>query len=161
MTDVYNRFCQNQNRKTFAIGCSMGANLLANLVGHQGEACFLNAVCIFQAPMKLWEVEPFIRLSAFGIYNTGLGSNLNSLMLRHIDVLNEHFKHNINIDIREYIRTVRPSILQFDSDITCPSFGYVSRAEYYDKAASCHRIPMIKVPCFFMNALDDPILGPT
>ena len=159
MTAIYDKFCKNQNRKAFAVGCSMGANILANLVGHQGDDCFLEAACLVQAPMKMWEIETFIQNSACGLYNSHLGKNLNSVITRHQSVLNDHFKANINIDIPEYVRTVKPSIITFDEKITCPCFGYASRAEYYDKASCCHRIPSIKIPCFFMNALDDPVLG--
>ena len=61
--------------------------------------------------MKLWETEPFIRSSAYGLYDSGLGRNLNSVLLRHVNTLNDHFRENINIDIREYVRNVKPSIL--------------------------------------------------
>ena len=46
----------------------------------------------------------------------------------------------------------------FDDKITAPFFGYKNRDDYYDKASCFHRIPDIKVPTLFMNALDDPIV---
>ena len=33
MTYVFDKYCRDQNRKAFAVGCSMGANILANLLG--------------------------------------------------------------------------------------------------------------------------------
>ena len=51
------------------------------------------------------------------------------------------------------------SILEIDDKITAPMFGWKDRNDYYTKAACYHRIPSIKVPCFFINALDDPIIG--
>ena len=50
-------------------------------------------------------------------------------------------------------------ILKFDNDITAPLFGWKNRADYYQKASCYHRIPMIKVPTLFLNAIDDPIIG--
>ena len=34
-------------RKMMAVGCSMGAGILANILGNEGENCFLEAACIF------------------------------------------------------------------------------------------------------------------
>ena len=39
------------------------------------------------------------------------------------------------------------------------AFGYESRDDYYRKSACVHRIPGISIPCFFLNALDDPIVS--
>ena len=62
------------------MGCSMGASILANLVGHQGSNCFLDAVCMVQAPIKLWECAPVIEKSFFGLYDSALGSSLNGIL---------------------------------------------------------------------------------
>ena len=43
MTYVYNKYCRDQRRKTMAVGTSMGANILANLIGHTGDECFLDS----------------------------------------------------------------------------------------------------------------------
>ena len=38
-------------------------------------------------------------------------------------------------------------------------WGFKDREDYYRKASCMHRIPQIKIPTFFMNALDDPIVN--
>ena len=50
MTHVYNKYCKNKDRKVFAVGSSMGAQILTNLIGHAGEECFLDAAFITHAP---------------------------------------------------------------------------------------------------------------
>ena len=62
------------------------------------------------------------------------------------------------MDIKEWLEK-KPDILAFDNDITAPIFGWKDRNDYYEKAACYHRIPSIKIPTFFMNAKDDPIIG--
>ena len=52
-----------------------------------------------------------------------------------------------------------PSLLEFDDKITAPLFGFKDRDDYYSKAGCSNRIPLIKRPTFFMNALDDPVIG--
>ena len=46
MNYVYEQYCKKWNRKVFAIGCSMGANLLANALGDQGDLSFIEAACV-------------------------------------------------------------------------------------------------------------------
>lgn len=46
MRYVYDKYCRDSDRKVFAIGGSMGANILANLIGHEGKDCFIDAAFI-------------------------------------------------------------------------------------------------------------------
>jgi predicted alpha/beta-fold hydrolase len=50
-------------------------------------------------------------------------------------------------------------VLDIDNNITAPLFGWKDRDEYYRTSACYHRIPSIKVPSLFLNAIDDPIIG--
>lgn len=160
MTHVYNKHCRGKERQAFAVGCSMGANILANLMGHEGDGCCLDAACILAAPMKKWECQEGLRTGLYGAYNYFLGGNLNRVLLRHEPVLRDHFKERLGMDIIDFVNgPSRPSILDFDNLITAPYFGYADREDYYRKAACYHRIPHIRKPVFFMNALDDPIVG--
>ena len=53
MAHVYHNF--GYDRKCFALGLSMGANILANMLGHLGDECFLDGACAVAAPIKKWE----------------------------------------------------------------------------------------------------------
>ena len=52
------------------------------------------------------------------------------------------------------------SIKEIEENINRAMQGVKTTEEFYDKISSAHRIPMIKTPTFFLNSLDDPILGP-
>ena len=52
-----------------------------------------------------------------------------------------------------------PSLLALDDQVIAPFYGFKDRDDYYYQAACFHRIPDIRRPTFFMNALDDPIIG--
>ena len=43
MKYVYEKYCRPHNKKAFAMGCSMGAGILGNLLGHEGANTFLEA----------------------------------------------------------------------------------------------------------------------
>ena len=79
-------------------------------------------------------------------------------MLKHEPTFRDHFKEQLGFDLKERIESTKPSLLNFDDTITAPFFGYEDREDYYNKASCVHRIPNIRIPTLFMNALDDPIV---
>lgn len=47
MTYLFNKYCKPTGRKAYAVGVSMGANILGNLLGFTGKNCFLDgAFCV-------------------------------------------------------------------------------------------------------------------
>lgn len=50
-------------------------------------------------------------------------------------------------------------MIDFDDKITSRLFGYDSVHDYYHKSCCNHKLVDIKVPTFFINALDDPVVG--
>ena len=159
MKYIYEKYCKPNDRKCFAIGCSMGANILANILGYEGTSSFITAACVVQAPIKKWKCAKAIKNNFYGIYNKALGQGINDIVLQHEPMLRDMVKEKTGLDIIETIQSKKPTVLQFDELFTAPIFGYDSQDDYYRKAACFHRIPNIAVPTFFMNAMDDPIVG--
>ena len=95
----------------------------------------------------------------YGAYDYFLGRSLNEVITRHEPVLREHFKNELDLDIKQILLDNPASILAFDDKLTAPTWGFADRADYYYKASCVHRIPEIKVPTLFMNALDDPVVS--
>ena len=129
----------------------MGGNLLANMVGHLENQCFLDAACIVAAPIKMWLAAKAIEKNLFGIYNKHLGKNLNKVLIEHEKVLQPLFSAKLDMKISRRVKEP-PNLLKFDNDITAPIFGWKDRIDYYNKASCYHRIPMIKIPTLFLNA---------
>ena len=50
------------------------------------------------------------------------------------------------------------TIYDFDEEVIAPLSGYSGRDEYYDAVSCGNNINKIRIPCFFLNALDDPII---
>ena len=74
-------------------------------------------------------------------------------------MLKQMYKEDLQIDLDHQFKTVRPTILWFDDKIKPPQFGFKDRSDYYNNASCYNRIPKIKVPTFFLNTLDDPVIG--
>jgi predicted alpha/beta-fold hydrolase len=100
MTYLYDKFCKDSGRVAFAAGCSLGGNVLANMVGRMEENCFLRGVFIIHAPIKQWECSHQLVRSMFGFYDRALGRNLNELMLKHEEILKDHLKETLRLDLR-------------------------------------------------------------
>lgn len=97
MTHVYNKY--KKDRKYFAIGCSMGGNILGNLLGYEGKNTFIEAACVVQAPIKNWECETSVRSALCGFYDRAFGMNIFNIYLENEPMLKNHVKSVTKIDI--------------------------------------------------------------
>ena len=61
----------------------MGANILANLLGYEGDDCFFEAACVFQAPINMPETGENLKTAFFGFYNKVLGKAVVSIAKEH------------------------------------------------------------------------------
>ena len=86
--------------------------------------------------------------------------------MRHEEIIGEQIEARADVKLREYYSVEeirrnpeRTNLLTVDDEVTSRFFGFKNRYDYYYNAACYHRIPHIRVPTIFMNALDDPIIG--
>jgi predicted alpha/beta-fold hydrolase len=86
-------------RRLFAIGFSLGANILCNYLGEEGADCELEAGILVGNPWNL-DVSNAILCNSFiglHIYQRGLASGLKKLFERNLEVLSQ----NPDIDVQE------------------------------------------------------------
>lgn len=103
MKAIHLRYCRN-GRKALAVGCSLGANILANIIGLWGDNCILEAAVCVQPPMKMWELVPAIKHNCYGIYNKAMGANLvTDMFSKHKSIMQPVLKR-LNMDIDEIIK---------------------------------------------------------
>lgn len=76
MNYIYDTYVKDQHKQVFAVGLSKGAHHLTNILGYEGEKCFLTAAFVIQCPMKLWETVSYVHTSLFGVYDYKLGLDL-------------------------------------------------------------------------------------
>ena len=93
MKYIYGKYAQGKDRKVFAIGFSMGANILANVLGHLGansdaHNLRIDGACVVQAPIRMQIACRALFESMGGFYNRRLGHNIKMLMLKHSEALN-------------------------------------------------------------------------
>ncbi|VVT50818.1 uncharacterized protein SAPINGB_P002890 [Magnusiomyces paraingens] len=164
-TEDIRRFVQilhkeQPGRRIYLIGFSLGASILANYLGQQGDlarddpANKIDGAIIVANPWDLAHSNQAMHSSYIGshVYSPVMTKNLVRLLKNHKDVLAQ----NPNFDYEK--RLSLKYIYDFDDAFTAPLFGFDSAKDYYRSASSVHRILGIRVPTVTINALDDPIV---
>ncbi|XP_002971512.2 embryogenesis-associated protein EMB8 [Selaginella moellendorffii] len=138
--------------RIYAVGWSLGANILVRYLGQEGENCILSGAVSLCNPFDLVVADEDFRKGFNNIYDKSLATSLRTIFRKHA-ALFEEIGGEYNIPLAANAKTVR----QFDEGLTRVSFGYRSVDEYYADASSSKSIEHVKVPLFCIQAANDPI----
>jgi predicted alpha/beta-fold hydrolase len=136
----------------FAVGWSLGANILTNFLGEEGEACKLSGAVAMCNPFDLNACDDALSRGFFGtVYSRSMAKNMRKLFAPHAHL----FAGLPGYDraLVENSRTVR----DFDEAVTRVTFGFPSVDAYYDASSSRRLIGDVRVPLLVIQAEDDPI----
>ncbi|KAG0378661.1 hypothetical protein BGX24_003186 [Mortierella sp. AD032] len=139
--------------KLMSVGFSLGANILMNYMGEEGDQCeFLGAMSVGN-PFDLMGTCLAIERGWLGskIYSPAMGGNLRRIFMKHT----KWFENSEIVDVDLVLRG--RSIRDFDDAVTRRVFKYRTVHEYYRMASSSQRLLDIKRPFLCLNALDDPV----
>jgi len=104
MNYIRDNYCKDERniikRKMFAIGCSLGGNLLTNLLGNLGEDCYLSAAFIIHSAPRIWEIEETISNSMYGRHDKNFGIKMKNLYKKHFDTLSGHYQKEKGINLK-------------------------------------------------------------
>ncbi|OQE43630.1 hypothetical protein PENCOP_c003G00288 [Penicillium coprophilum] len=144
---------QFPNRPLFGIGFSLGANILTNYLGEEGDACQLKAAVICASPWNL-EVSSMVLQSTWigkEVYSRTMGTSMKKLFEAHVDQVSK----NPRIEV-DTIRNIT-YLHEFDRALQCPTWGYPTEGSYYRDATSTDSMLAIRIPFLSVQAEDDPI----
>ena len=140
------------NAPLFAIGWSLGANILTNFLGEEGENAKLDGAAALCNPFDLNKCDTALESGFFGkIYSRAMASNMRKLFAPHENLFAG--LPNYKPELVKAAKTVR----DFDEAITRVTFGFPSVDAYYEYSGSKNRIADVRVPLMAVQALDDPI----
>ncbi|KAI5820555.1 medium-chain fatty acid ethyl ester synthase/esterase 1 [Pyronema omphalodes] len=141
------------NRPLYAIGFSLGGNILTNYLGEEGENCQLKAAVVVSNPWQLELSCKALHRTWIGkeVYSKVMGANLRRLFEANLDML----KDDPRIDAEKILAGTY--LLEFDRDLTAKVFGYKTVGAYYRDASSVDNLLKVKVPTLVLHAEDDPI----
>lgn len=141
------------NRPLFGIGFSLGANILANYLGEEGDACQLKSAVLCASPWNLEVASVNLQRTWLGlnVYSKAMGTNMKKLFEEHV----EEVAKNPRIDV-EAVRRIT-YLHEFDRALQCASWGYPTEGAYYRDAASIDSLLAIRIPFLSVQAEDDPV----
>lgn len=148
-------------RPLFLAGYSLGAAVLANYLGQEGDRLpqQIKAAVSVANPWDLnissWSLEK--SWSGQYLYGKAMASNLLRLLRNNKKTLDESPIFRDQWEKAKHMQF--NSVSDFDSMFTAPMFYFDGCRDYYRTASSINRIHTIRVPLLILHALDDPIVS--
>ncbi|KAL1898373.1 hypothetical protein Cpir12675_001918 [Ceratocystis pirilliformis] len=140
-------------RPLFAVGFSLGANILTNYVGEEGENCVLKTAVLCSNPFNLEVSNTCLRRTWIGreVYMKSMGNSMKKLAYRHQDSIKKY----TNYDYEKLMNITY--LYEFDREIQPKTWGYPTESAYYRDASSSDAVTSICIPVLAVHAKDDPI----
>lgn len=150
---VHQTYPQSQ---LFAIGYSLGGNMLLKLLGEYKDKSPLHAAVAVSAPMQLEICSDKM--------NSGISKLYQYHLLQHLkkDLLRKYIDH----DMKSFIALTQDEVSQlksfraFDDAYTAPIHGFKNAKDYYQKCSALSYLKDITTPVRIIHALDDPFMTP-
>lgn len=141
---------EQPGRPLYAIGYSLGGNMLLKWLGETGPANPLAGAAAISVPFRLDHVAERLNRGVSRVYRRHL--------LRRLIRSNVHKTGMPGFPVD--LRTLQhlPTLRSFDDAVTAPLHGFASADDYY-RRCSCHGyLKHIRVPTLIVHALDDPFM---
>jgi len=138
----------------YAVGYSLGGNMLLKLLGEQGSASLLSAAVSISAPMQLDISAKRMERGFSKLYQYYLLHDLKkSLKQKYKD---HDMQSLIGLNLKE-IGKIK-NFYAFDEAYTAPIHGFDSADDYYQKSSARQFLKTIRTPTLIIQALDDPFM---
>ena len=152
LAEVINTFVfRNPTKKFFAIGFSIGANILLKYLGECGKDAPLNGAVAISTPFSLEDTRASLSTGFAKIYQHFLLTKIKVSVLKKF-IMQDH--EDINLLSIALARDMK----HFDELITAPMHGFLDADDYYSKASSISYLDRISIPTLIVHAKDDPFL---
>ena len=149
VTEIVNYLIkQNPVQPIFAVGYSLGANVLLKWLGESGDQNPLTAAVAVSVPFELNKTVESLSHGFSKIYQKNFIKEL-------IQFHQNKFKKIVSpIDFGK-VESYR-SLWEFDNYVTAPLHGFKDAEEYYRKSSCRQYLRNIQKPTFIIHAKDDP-----
>jgi uncharacterized protein len=138
----------------FAVGYSLGGNMLLKMLGEYGISSPLSAAVSVSAPMQLEVGANQMNRGFSKFYQAYLIEDLKKSLLEKYKL--HDMKSFINID-EEGVKKLN-TFWEFDNAYTAPIHGFSSADDYYAKSSAKQFLNYIQTDTLIIQALDDPFM---
>ncbi len=139
---------------TAAVGISLGGNMLACLMGKQGDACLLDAGVVVSAPLMLEPCSLRLEQGFSRVYQRYLLGLLKQNAARKLQA----WPGTLPVDLAQ-LKSLR-LLRDFDDAITARAHGFSDATDYYRRCSAMPLLPGVRKPLLIIHAKDDPFMTP-
>ncbi|KAK4262949.1 hypothetical protein QN277_028436 [Acacia crassicarpa] len=136
----------------YAVGWSLGANMLVHYLGQESHNCPLSGAVALCNPFNLVVTDDNFHKGFNNVYDMALAKGLRKNFKKHA-LLFEDIGGEYNIELVKNAKSIR----EYDEGLTRVSFGFKSVDEYYSKSSSADSIKYVQTPLLCIQAANDPI----
>jgi len=142
------------NSKLYAVGYSLGANMLLKLLGEIKENTLLEKVVAVSPPMQLDVCSDRMNIGFSRYYQHRLIKDLNIALDKKYDKHDMYSLINLKRQDIKYLKT----FWDFDGAYTAPVHGFKDAQDYYTQSSSKQYLIDIQTPTLIIHAIDDPFM---
>jgi predicted alpha/beta-fold hydrolase len=139
----------------FAVGYSLGGNMLLKLLGELGDNFILKGAIAVSVPMWLESSANRMNIGLSKLYQHHLISTLKKSLQE------KYTNHNMEKLIgltKEQVADIK-TFWEFDDVYTAPIHGFKNAADYYKKSSSKQYLKDIKTKTLIIHSVDDPFMS--
>ncbi len=143
---------QGQTGPIFAVGYSLGGNILLKYLGESGAGSRLQAAGAVCVPLNLHICAEALNQGFSKHYQKLLLKNMKNSVQRKFDRDTAAFDWDRAMAAKDFA--------EFDDAVTAPLHGFDGMNDYYDKCSSAQFLKDVAKPTLVINSLDDPFMTP-
>jgi predicted alpha/beta-fold hydrolase len=143
---------QGQTGPIFAVGYSLGGNILLKYLGESGTGSRLQAAGAVCVPLNLHICAEALNQGFSKHYQKLLLKNMKNSVQRKFDRDTAAFDWDRAMAAEDFA--------EFDDAVTAPLHGFDGMNDYYDKCSSAQFLKDVAKPTLVINSLDDPFMTP-
>ena len=137
----------------FAVGFSLGGNMLMKLMAHHPSLPLEASVCV-SAPLNLAASSSAIQVGFSRAYQWHLMKSMKGNLLQKMQMVDMSTSLKVSAADIENMTT----FVQFDAHITSVLHGFDDANDYYQKCSALHDLVLIQKPTLILHAKDDPFM---
>ena len=144
----------------YAVGYSLGGNVLLKYLGECGAASQLQAAVAVSVPFRLDHCADRIAQGFSKVYQ----AHFMREMLAYVQVKQRHFHDNAHHDRLATLEQLGPlgnprTFWEFDAKVTAPLNGFSDVHDYYRRSSSHFFLKQNCTPTWIIHANDDPFVS--
>ena len=139
------------NTRLYAVGWSLGGNVLLKYLGEEGERTPLSAAAAVCPPFQIRPCAERLRTGFSRVYQNHLLAQLKDMIRR------KHARIPMPIDVQQVLRA--RDFFEFDDAVSLVN-GFSGAEDYYARAACGQYLGGIARPTLVIHAKDDPFMTP-